>query len=176
MTCIVGVQHEGNVYIGGDSAGVSGLDIVSRADKKVFRNNEYIMGFTSSFRMGQLLHYSFDPPPAPTKDLERFMVTDFIDAIRECFKDGGWMTTNSGQDEGGTFLVGVHGQLYAIYDDFQIGRSGHKYDAVGCGDSYALGSLHSTAGQEPVSRVRCALKAAERHSAGVSGPFTILKG
>jgi hypothetical protein len=34
MTCIVGYVHSGKVLIGGDSAGVAGLDIVTRADDR----------------------------------------------------------------------------------------------------------------------------------------------
>ena len=38
MTCIVGLVHEGVVYIGGDSAGVGGMSLTVRADEKVFQN------------------------------------------------------------------------------------------------------------------------------------------
>ena len=60
MTCIVGILEEnGDIYMGGDSAGASGNTLKIRADEKVFINENYIMGFTSSFRMGQLLRYGF---------------------------------------------------------------------------------------------------------------------
>ena len=36
MTCIVGVQEHGNVYLGGDSAGVSDHNLRIRKDSKVF--------------------------------------------------------------------------------------------------------------------------------------------
>jgi ATP-dependent protease HslVU (ClpYQ) peptidase subunit len=62
MTCIVGVNHNGNIYIGGDSAGVAGLQLQIRSDEKVFLTGDFIMGFTTSFRMGQLLRYAFSPP------------------------------------------------------------------------------------------------------------------
>lgn len=51
MTAIVGLVEKGNVYIGGDSAGVAGLSISIRGDEKVFKVGPFIMGFTSSFRM-----------------------------------------------------------------------------------------------------------------------------
>ena len=60
MTCIVGLVDNGKIYMGGDSAGVSNLDIRIRADQKVFKTGEFIMGFTSSFRMGDLLKYDFN--------------------------------------------------------------------------------------------------------------------
>lgn len=175
MTCIVGVQQDGEVYIGGDSAGVGGYDITIRADQKVFRNGPFVMGFTTSFRMGQLLRYAFTPPQITEKDLDKYMAVEFVNAVRQCLKDGGYLTNNSGNEEGGTFLVGVQGQLYSIHNDFQIGRSRDGYLAVGCGDDYALGSLFSSSGQDAKSRVRLALNAASHHSAGVVGPYTILK-
>jgi ATP-dependent protease HslVU (ClpYQ) peptidase subunit len=176
VTCIVGIQNNGEVYIGGDSAGVAGMDISVRSDEKVFRTGPFIMGFTTSFRMGQLLRYAFEPPEPPERDLDRFMVTTFMDAVRDCMRDGGYMRISESQEEGGTFLVGVHGTLYAVHGDFQIGRTRDGYDSVGCGDSYALGSLYATKGADAKIRVRTALQAAAHHSAGVSAPFTILKG
>lgn len=175
MTCIVGVEHNGAVYIGGDSAGVAGYSITVRSDQKVFRNGPFIMGFTSSFRMGQLLRYSFQAPKLPARDVDRFMVTEFIDSIRNCLKDGGYMQSERGQEVGGTFLVGAAGKLYSVYSDFQVGRASDGYDSVGCGQDIALGSLHSSVGNPPAERVRTALKAASHHSAGVTGPFTVLK-
>jgi hypothetical protein len=173
MTCIVGVQHKGRVWIGGDSAGVAGYAITVRADPKVFTNGPYILGFTTSFRMGQLLRYKFKPPTPVDNDLDRFMATRFIDATRDALEQGGWLTTTNGNQEGGTFLVGIKGQLYIVDSDFQIGRSALGYDAVGCGSDIALGSLHTTQGMKPRTRIRAALHAAATHSAGVTPPFVL---
>ena len=91
MTCIVGLVHEGVVYIGGDSAGVGGMSLTVRADEKVFQNGEFLMGFTTSFRMGQLLRYSLKPPRRhPDDEINQFMVVTFTNAVRECLKAGGW--------------------------------------------------------------------------------------
>src|SRR6266496_1329359 len=114
MTAIVGLVHEDRVYIGGDSAGVSGYDITVRADAKVFHNGPYLFGFTSSFRMGQLLRYALTPPIVNSTDLDRFMVTTFMDAVRECLKTGGWARKESEGETGGRFLVGINSQLYMI--------------------------------------------------------------
>jgi hypothetical protein len=82
MTCIVGLEHQGKVYIGADSAGVQGYNVTCRSDEKVFQNKDFILGFTSSFRMGQLLRYSFNPPTQPAnKDDMHYLATDFITAV-----------------------------------------------------------------------------------------------
>jgi hypothetical protein len=74
MTAIVGLVHKESVTIGGDSAGVSGLSLSVRADAKVFRKGRYLFGFTTSYRMGQLIRYSLQPPK-PKGDLDAFMAT-----------------------------------------------------------------------------------------------------
>lgn len=174
MTCIVGIQHDGRVYIGGDSAGVAGYAITTRADTKVFTTGPYVMGFTTSFRMGQLLHYSLDAPAPRGKSLDKFMATTFIDAVRDCLDKGGWLSKDNDREEGGTFLVGVAGNLYAIDSDHQIGRTVDGYAAVGCGSDLALGSLFTTQKvDKPKARIKAALEAAAYHSAGVTPPFII---
>lgn len=178
MTCIAAVAHDGKVYMGGDSAGVGGYDLTVRADVKVFRKGPYVMGFTSSFRMGQLLRHSLKAP-APAGHIERFMCTTFVDAVRDCLKAGGFAASHHETESGGTFLVGVAGRLFQVDSDYQVGESRDRYDAVGCGAGYALGVLHLSGRQgllEPRARVRLALEAAAHHSAGVRGPFRVVVG
>lgn len=174
MTCIVGIEHFPFVTIGGDSAGVEGSRITSRSDPKVFEVGPYLIGFTDSFRMGQVLRYRLTvPEQSPKVDDFEHLVTVFVEAVRECFKDAGIARDDDGEESGGTFLVGYRGRLYCVDSDYQIGRSSIGYDAIGCGAEFALGSLASTSGS-PVRRVRRSLKAAELHSSGVCGPFTVL--
>lgn len=178
MTCIVGLVHSDKVSIGGDSAAVwrGSLGLVARNDRKVFRNGDFVMGFTSSFRMGQLLAFNFNPPkPRQGVDIFAYMVTDFVDAARATMKNGGYARVkDSHSEEGGTFLVGYQGRLFQIEDDFQVQESLHGFDACGCGDHIALGSLFSTDHiADPTARLTRALQAAEAFSAGVRGPYHI---
>ena len=179
MTCIVGVAAGGKVWLGGDSAGVAGWSLTVRADAKVFGNGPFLMGFTTSFRMGQLLRYAFTPPHHDdgVPD-EKYMATTFVNAVRECLKAGGCASKEKDAENGGTFLVGYRGRLYFVGDDYQIGVAADDADAVGCGADIAKGSLHTSAqlkpGVEPEQRVRWALEAAERNSAGVRSPFVVL--
>jgi len=171
VTCIAGIAEGGSVYLAGDSAGCAGWDLSVRGDPKVFANGPYVIGFTSSFRMGQLLRYSFSPP-SPEADLHRFMCTAFIDALRTCLKDGGWASKDKEQEEGGTFLIGVAGALFRICDNYQVGIPASGFDAVGCGGQIANGAMFATAGKKPLARLETAMQAAERLSAGVRGPFS----
>jgi hypothetical protein len=178
MTCVAALVYDGTIYMGADSAGVAGYALTVRADQKVFINGDFIIGFTSSFRIGQLLRYSLKPPKyrPEEKDLYEYMVTDFIDAVRKCLKDGGYVQIDKGEESGGCFLVGTRGRLFQIECDFQVGESIQTFDAVGCGRAYALGALSSTHSMEPERRVMLSLEVAEKWSAGVRGPFICLQG
>jgi ATP-dependent protease HslVU (ClpYQ) peptidase subunit len=174
MTCIVGLVDGGSVWIGGDSAGVDGhFSLRVRRDPKVFVNEGFIFGFTSSFRMGQVLAHSFSPPKQKVgQDPYAFMVTDFVDGVRQTLKNAGYARAKDGEESGGTFLVGHAGRLFAIHDDYQVGETDDGFDAVGSGADVALGALHASMG-EPGDRLRAALAAAERFNAAVRRPFLV---
>lgn len=176
MTCIVGVRDRGSVIIGGDSAGVAGYDLQVRADEKVFRLGEFALGFTTSFRMGQVLRYRLELPPIATWDIRRHMVTSFVDAVRAAMAAAGTLRTQNGVETCGTFLAGVRGQLFEVNDDLQVGVPASGYACVGCGAAVASGAMFATAGSSmtPWARVETALRAAEQHSAGVRGPFVVV--
>ncbi|WP_019058154.1 hypothetical protein [Streptomyces prunicolor] len=105
------------------------------------------------------------------------MATRFINAVRACLKDGGWARKDSEQEQAGVFLVGVHGRLFEIHDDYQVGEPMEGYAAVGSGDDLALGALHATAelGLKPRERLTAALRAADHHSTYVSAPYPHVK-
>ncbi len=174
MTCIVAIVEKGIVYVGADSLGSNGDKIITRKDTKIFIKKPFIFGFTSSYRMGQLLQYSLVIPSFPKKITHKWMCTKFIDAIRECLHKGGFMKKEDEVEEGGVFIVGTQGKIYVIESNFQVGIDG-DYSTVGCGAVYAKGSLFSTKGQSPTVRIRKALEAAEEYSGGVRRPFKILK-
>jgi len=174
VTCIVGLVHDGKVHIGGDSAASEGALLVVRKDPKVFTVGSYLIGCTSSFRMLQLLAHAFTPPEWDRRrDLYAFLVTDFIDAVRDCFRAGGFMRRDSEVEAGGVFLVGVAGRLFEIEEDYQVGETLNGFAAIGCGREVALGSLYSTDGKAPEARVLLALQAAEAFGTAVRGPFNM---
>lgn len=173
MTCIVGIAHEGRVILGADSAGSDWLlNRRIRADRKIFKNGELIFGYTTSFRMGQLLQFALTPPPIQEGQAPYdYAVKLLVPAIRDTFRQGGFMRIEHSRETGGTFLVGFRGHLFSIYDDFQVGESVESYEAVGCGDAYAMGAMHALSGHPPMERLEGGLHAAAKFSAGVSGPF-----
>lgn len=173
MTCIVGIETSNGVILGADSmAGEATYwtaDIAVEA--KVFRVGAYVIGFTTSFRMGEILRYHLALPSPPRARLHRHMVTVVVPAVRACFKEHGFATSKEGAEVGGDFLIATQGELYHVQSNYHVGRSPHGYDAAGCGAQSALGALSATHGKRPRDRLRAALVAAERHNMGVRGPW-----
>src|SRR3972149_1095014 len=143
MTCIVGLEHDHKVYMGGDSAAVGDWDIQETDEHKVFRSGDFLIGYTSSFRMGQLLRYSLDIPKNSNSILGdmKYMVTEFIPAVRNCLKEGSFTKIENSKEEGGIFLVGYHGLIYRIDSDFQVLRIRSDFTSVGHGFAFALGAM-----------------------------------
>lgn len=176
MTCIIGLAHEGKVYIGGDSMSASGWNQRQTKLRKVFHAGQFLIGYTTSFRMGQILQYHLEVRQQQDGETdERYMVVAFAEAVRTCLKDKGYAQVSSNTETGGDFLVGYRGEVYHVSSDFQVNHYADGLQAVGCGEQYAMGAmlaLEATV-QDPQKRIRKALKITERLSNGVTGPFYI---
>ncbi len=176
MTCIVGISTGNTVVIGGDSSAVSSNEIRMTKILKVFNVGELIFGFTDSFRLGQILRYSTPIFQPQSQDPLTFLVTEFIEYLRELFemKKFGKLDGEDGQ-VGGTFLVGYRGQLFTVERDFQVNCFTDGCVSVGAGAEYALGALHSMPKNMSLkNKVLKALDAASYFSPYVCGPYTLL--
>jgi ATP-dependent protease HslVU (ClpYQ) peptidase subunit len=184
MTCIVAIAQNGTVYMGSDHAASDEKSgwIISRKEPKVFKVGQYGIAFTDSFRMGQILQYSWTPPKyTPTKTnsgLDKFMRTRFIDSVKDAFKANGFgnVAQAGSEDEGGIFIVGLEGRIFTIDEDFHVGENIVNYMAEGSGGMFALGALHATKNQKnPKLRIKAALEAASEFSMSVAPPFTYIQ-
>lgn len=102
------------------------------------------------------------------------MCKTFIKAVRDAFRDAGFLTIKDGEESGGIFLVAFKDRLFRIEDDFQVGELYDNFNSVGCGENYAKGALFSTKDMPTKQRILHALRTAEHFSTGVSGPFHII--
>lgn len=188
MTCIVGLVHaprgsrgkapEKTVYIGADSASVLGWTSRVTSLPKVFQRGPFLIGYTSSFRMGQLLQHALAVPPQGTgkkdQDDMKFMVTVFAEHVRALLKERGMSKVEANSESGGQFLVGYRQRLYSIMSDFQVNEMADGYDAVGSGAEYALGALRALGPEmPPKTRVRRALEVSAHFSMAVCPPFYV---
>ncbi len=176
MTCIVAVVEDGIVHMVGDSGSCAwgGADYQVRKDPKVFRLGEAVVGFTTSWRMGQVLRYEMKLPEVPEGiELHEYMVRCFVPRLREAAKAAGIVTVKENVEQLGRFMVGLRGRLFVVDYDFQVGELVADYHAVGSGAEVALGALHATRGQVAQGRLVGALHAAVAHIQAIKPPFII---
>lgn len=184
MTCIVAISSDdGRIYMGGDSAGIdfdSALTLGIGAETKIWEDRGILFGAAGSFRVSQVIRWQ-TAIPLYNSDVEplEYITGPLMTALRESLEHHGSLTTweeDSTQGIDGSLLLGFRGGVYEVYEDFGVGHLIHGYGAVGCGATLALGNLVATEDMDvsPKKRIKMALKAAERHSAGVRGPFSYL--
>lgn len=175
MTCIIGLVKNGKVYIGSDSASANSALIRETKLEKVFRKGKYIIAYTSSFRMGQLLQHVVELPDPPEDVTLEFMVKNFVEAVRVCFKSFGYSKIELNVEAGGCFLVGVKGKLFHIFDDFQVNEYTDQFAADGSGMYYALGAMEALSILEPVKRIKRSMEVAAKFNPFVCLPVVILE-
>lgn len=174
MTCVIGLVEDGKVYIGADSQAADGWNKRTVAQPKVFLNGPFVIGYTSSFRMGQLLQYQLEVKSQGDESDYAYMVKEVIEAVRDCLKSHGWAKVENNQEEGGGFLIGYRGKLYEVQSDMSVLEYIDGFGAVGSGTNYALAAMAALEDMPPVDRIRRALEIVVRFSNGVSEPFTIM--
>jgi len=178
MTLIVGMKEEsGKVWIGSDTLGSNGSHCYTRLDPKIFVKSGYIIGFTSSYRFGQIIqhHVKFSENKKPKTDKHYKHIVGIIEAIRKKVTEYGYAKVDNNQVFGGRLLIGWKHNLFMMDSDFQYSESALNYSAVGSGYELALGSLYTTenTGMETKDRLLMALRSGSKFDPGVQEPFII---
>ena len=179
MTCIVGIKEDGKLWIGGDSAAINltTSEIYTIASRKVFRAGSYLVGYTISFRAGQVLEHEVEwPEPPEGAEIGSFLVRELVPRLREALREAGALKTTEGVDQGAHFMIGIGGEFYSVALDFSVTPLAESFMAIGAGRHNAYGALHALAGlgMPPQERMRRALEAAARYTCGVREPFYFL--
>lgn len=183
MTAIVGAvnQDTKDVWMGCDSAVTSSdFSQFTKTSSKIFRNGPFLIGTCGSVRVGQLLQHSFKPPDHdPRWSIDKFMVTEFADKVRECLKKGGALSITNTNEEHiigySNALVGYRGRLFHVYSDLQVTEPDTGFTAAGCAQDLGRGALDVLLKKEMADSEMMlkALRVCERWSGGVKRPYWI---
>ncbi len=147
MTLIVGyVDENGNGHMAADSNGTS-VDYHATQEYKASKiftigDGKFLIGYTTSFRMGQIIEHCFIPPPhVEGISNVKYMINEFMPKLIQSFRDNRYILDT--EKSGGTFLVYYNGSLFKIYNDFQIQETVNNFDACGSGEMQALASFNT---------------------------------
>src|ERR1700722_12715907 len=126
MTCIVGIEHDGGITIGGDSMLSDFWSGQTMVTPKVWKSGEFVYGGCGSLRGLQILRYVFAAPQLPDNEddesLEEYLVNQWSDKLRNTFLEHGHAKIkHEVQSASNTwFLFGVRGRLYTMQNDYSL--------------------------------------------------------
>ena len=179
MTCIVALKTEDEIVIGGDHAVNDGDRIHTMPQPKVFKRGQFLIGYCGSLRVGQVVQYGLKIPPGfKKKDLHKYMVVDFCNALRACLNHAGAARKDKEEEEHeNRFLVVIQNRIFEIDEGYSVCEIIDGVYAIGSGVEFALGSLYTSRNDwfSPKERVRMALESAAYYCQSVSDPFTIIR-
>lgn len=179
MTCIIAKVHYGKVHMIGDCMGSDGfIKNIYTKTSKVFNVGDFIIGYTSSFRMGQILQYSWIPPVRVIgdEDDDRYLFKSVIDSIKQCFENNGFGSKDSDTFKAGNFLIGWHGRLFEMQANMSL-MEVEDFASVGSGCYHAIAAMktmqHLDVFQDdPLKFLETALTVASSSVEGVSEEYT----
>lgn len=175
MTCICGLEGNGKVWIGGDSAGSTDYSIATFSEPKVWLDGEFAYGYCDDGRYGSVLRWGFNPPKPPKTQIEKYFAMRFVPALREAFKsDLDAQPSEAGKYPQIEFLMGLRGRLYCFGSNWEVMRCRDGFYAVGSGADLAMGAMYGSADKKPRERIQVALEAASRYTPFVRPPYTII--
>lgn len=177
MTCIVGLVHNGKVYMGGDSECCDGSARYSLTEPKVFLKQGFLIGSTGQLRLMQLLQYTLVVRERNTSESDmEYLVNGFASAVRNLLKDNGYSEVNMNREDFfGSILVGYRGNVYEIDPAFAVMHTSNAFHAVGSGYAFALGAMAAMPDEfTPHQKITRVLEIASEFAMGVRAPFHII--
>ncbi len=175
MTAVVGYTDGTRTWVGADSLATDLFNSKSTlTSAKVFRKGRVLIGYSDSFRVGQILKHEFTVPRmVKDADQHTWAVTVFIPALEKLMRSHGLVVDNVMESE---LILGLPGRLLGVSSDFGVHEYRCGYAAVGSGGDLCLGTMFATEGSDmkPTQRIRKALQAAERFNNSVGAPFSVL--
>lgn len=186
MTLVVGYTDNNTVYMAADNSINWDNQFLMTTHSKILSLSinsknpiQFLVGFSGSFRMGQLLEHSFNIPSIEDTPVYKYMCIYFVPALIKLFEANRFLYEQNNTISGGTLLIGIKGSLFLVQEDFSVIETTNKYAAIGCGETYALGAFNAleyiSTSISVESRIKAALTAAATFSpyVSVSNPITI---
>lgn len=196
MTCIIAHTDGVSSFIAGDKLGSNGFTKTVQTEPKVFekefiklhddglsRTKEVMaLGYTTSFRMGQLLNYNLNlPEQDASQTFSQYLVLKVIPIIRQMFKEE-WGARDASQDVGGGQFIILHNHtIYEVQEDFSVLQPKTRITAVGSGTYHAIAAMQAYIEVENESkkplheRIKSIFKIVSDNVTSVSEEFDVLK-
>lgn len=181
MTCIIAKIHENKVHMVGDKEGSNGfITTTFTKTPKVFKVDDFLLGYTTSFRMGQILQYSWEPPKKSLDDSDDYYIyKHIVDSIKKCFVDNDFGHKPEDEFQAGNFLIGWKGRLFEMQNNLSL-MEHDEFASVGCGCYHAVAAMKTMKmsgckQDDPEGLLSLALFVAADSVTGVSHEYDYIK-
>lgn len=181
MTCVVGYKYAGKVWLAGDQVGGNNYFRENHTNlSKVFQVKDFILGYTTSFRMGQILQYSWNPPVKQEgQDDDTYLYRDVVNSLSGVFDSCEFGSKEGVEKRTGQFLLGWKGRLFTVQSNLSI-LEHDEFAACGCGEDFARGAMHimstlTEIWKRPEDFLKNAILAAARYSPSVGNTVTFVE-
>ncbi len=182
MTCIIAVGKDKDVYMAADTLGSNGHNNSRDANSKIIKmDGGVLVGYSASYRLGQLLRYEFKIPSRRVGHLGDshmyYMITKFIPRLQVLF---GVNEYDMAKDEA-SLVVAFDGEVFLISHDLSVFQPMDGVMAIGSGAETAMGAYYGIDYLEKenfpkeedrtpeLKRLRHSVRAAKRLIATVGG-------
>jgi ATP-dependent protease HslVU (ClpYQ) peptidase subunit len=146
LTCIVAFKTiEGHSVIAGDFMASNGHNFAKVANSKVFNKSENCaVGYTSSFRMGQILeHYWTLPARMCDQELDSYVNVTVVESLRAVFSKYGYGIKDGIEDLGGNFILLYEDRIYEVQYNYSVLDYDSEIISIGSGSDAAQGALYA---------------------------------
>lgn len=179
MTCIIAITEKDKVHMVGDLCGSNGFQHKNYTKNvKIFKNGEFLIGHTDTYRLGQILQYSWCPPKKSADyDEDVYIYKHIVDSLKKTLDENSYGKKDGVCFIGGNFLIGYKGRIFEVQSDMSI-LEHEKFASVGCGEYMAESSLatllHTGSKLNPEKMLATALLITSSLVTGVSSEYTYL--
>jgi len=176
MTCIIGLEQDGKVYVGADSfVGEEWTRKEQAINPKIFKKNGMLIAGTGEARALQIAKYLVEFDEVEKFD-EQYVVENIAEKIRLKFKDIGYSEIKDNREKSAThFLIAYKDKMFVISGGYALTRSKDGITCMGAGEEFAYGAMKALENLKPENRIKKSLEIASYYSNYVFPPFVIMK-
>jgi ATP-dependent protease HslVU (ClpYQ) peptidase subunit len=175
MTCCVVYKEDNKIYLAGDKQGSNGNTKRRYKHPKVFKNGKFHFGYTTSFRLGQLLEHHWEAPEKrPSQTEDTYIFVSVLNSIKRLFKEDDF---DKDGNCGGTFIMVYNNRMFVIYSDYQFVEI-DDFAAIGCGEDEAEAVLYTLDmidnNLNPEDKLKLAIEVSSFRKCGISSECDII--
>lgn len=180
MTCVVGLESKGAVWMASDSFLGTDTSKDLTPGPKWFQVSGMTFGWAGDVRAAQVLeHHLKVRPIRKTEVSSRYLVSVVARAVRDNLREAGVVFRNTdGTDTSGLeLLIALRGHLYQMWGDCSVMRCSRGVGAIGAGGAYALGALSALMplpeNDSPEKHLMRVMRLTNGLCTSVSGPYYV---